>query len=208
MTGSYTAAGSNIGFTRVYSLVAGTNVLRTTTTVTNNGIASIDLRMFDTFDPDQGVAWGRGTGTTNDVFNLNTGAGTAKVGQAYDTGGLTVVMGSLAAGAVIASGSPFGIFSGTDLNNFFSSPYDGNGTFADSGTHVGYGFSLAAGASGTFRFDQAYGTSVTNAQDDFIIANRLEEVPAPPGVVLAMIGLMSAGGMGWLRRRKAVPAAA
>jgi len=90
--GTFTGGGANISFSRVYSLVPGLNVIRTITTFANKG-ADTTLSAFDTFDPDQGLDKGSGFGTSNDVLTLATNEGLAKVGQATESGGLSVVIG-------------------------------------------------------------------------------------------------------------------
>ncbi|BAZ27071.1 hypothetical protein NIES4073_79870 [Kalymmatonema gypsitolerans NIES-4073] len=197
VTGTYTGGGSNINFRRTYSIVPGLNVLRVATDFINNG-ADTTLSYFDTFDPDQGIDKGRDFETSNDVSTLATGAGTAKVGQASESGGLTVVMGSLDPNVTVGSGDPFQIADGSALNNFFSSPVDGNGTFADQGTHVGLRTLLAAGSSRTFVYDQAFGETAAAARAQFVSANGSEPVPEP----LTILGSLAAGGIGAALRRK------
>lgn len=192
--GTYTTGGANVSFTRTYSLVDGLDVLRITTNFVNNG-PEVMLRYFDTFDPDQGFDQGHDFGTSNDVLTLSTGNGLATVGQAAETGGLTVVMGSLDPEATVASGSPFSIFNGSALNTFFSSPVDSDGAFNDQGTHVGaVQFLLGAGGTSSFVYDQAYGTSMAAAQEQFIRANSAiaQEVPEPTSV----LGLLAVGVLG------------
>ena len=200
--GSVSVVGSymGIGFTRSYSLVDGLNVLRITTDFTNTSGTSKLLSYFDTFDPDQGYDKGNSYRTTNDVFSLTTGAGDATVGQATETGSLSVVMGSLFSGTTVASGNPFAIRSGSALNNFFSSPFDGNGSFADSGLHIGVRSEIAAGGTFSFSYDQGYGTSSTAAKEAFIAANPggSEDVPEP----MTILGTILAGGYGIHRKRK------
>jgi hypothetical protein len=200
VTGTYTGGGANVDFTRTYSLVDGLDVLRTTTNFVNKG-SDVMLRYFDTFDPDQGIDQGRGFGTFNDVLTLSTGAGLAKVGQATDTGGLTVVLGSLIPNVTIASGDPFQIGDGFTLNNFFSSPFDGNGSFVDNGTHIGgIQMLLSAGGSSNFVFDQGYGTSIAQAQEQFIRANSAS-VPEPASTLgVLAFGALGAGSM--LKRKQ------
>jgi hypothetical protein len=198
VSGTYTGGGANVSFTRTYSLVDGLDVLRITTNFVNNG-PEVMLRYFDTFDPDQGVGQGHGFGTSNDVLTLSTGNGLARVGQAMEAGGLTVVMGSVASNATVASGSPFSIFNGSALNTFFSSPVDSNGAFNDQGTHVGaMQVLMGAGGASTFVYDQAYGTSMTVAQDQFIRANSASTEPAPQPVPepISVLGLLAVGALG------------
>ena len=201
-TGTYTGGGLNIGFNRSYALVSGVNVLRVTTTLTNNATLGGGLiSYFDTFDPDQGIAFALGFGTFNDVFALAGGT----VGQASINAGPfqhTVIAGSLDARATVASGNPFQISNGTALNNFFSSPFDGNGAFADSGTHIGLRTNLNAGQSTTFVYDLAFGLTPASAQQDFITANAVSAVPEPATMTMLGIGVAGMFGFG-LRRRRA-----
>jgi hypothetical protein len=125
------------------------------------------LSCFDTFDPDQGDMRGWGRGTYNDVYVLDDAA----VARATDRGGWTIVMGTREAGVTLGAGSPFWIDRGTTLNTFFSAPYDGNGSFADSGFHVGTRLSLPQGVTLMFVFDQAFGTSLAAAEAAFVAAN-------------------------------------
>jgi len=178
VSGSYAPGnGVDITLTRTYSLVPGLNVLRVVSEIVNNGVDTV-ISYFDTYDPDQGGDQGNGPGTFNDVYTPFQGAAT--VGQATELGGLSVAMGSLDPLAVVASGYPFAIFDGFYLNDFFDTPFDGNGLFADEGTHVGIRRFLAAGGSFTFTYDQAYGLSPSLARGEFIAAN----VPEPSSVAL------------------------
>jgi hypothetical protein len=178
VTGTY----SGIAITRVYTLVAGTDVLRTTTTLTNTTGGAVDLRYFDTADPDHGGT----SSTTNDVYNLPTGAGNARVAQAigfFDN--RTVIAGTLDSQGVVgfldgASGG-LGIQSGANLNAFFSNPIDPNGTLQDVGFAVALGTNIAAGASRTFVYDQSFGLTRNEAQLDFEIANVPRPAPQDPG---------------------------
>ena len=201
VNGNFTGGGANISFSRVYSLVPGLNVIRTITKFVNNGVGTT-LSAFDTFDPDQGVDKGNGFGTSNDVLTLVTDEGLAKVGQATELGGLSVVIGSLNPATTVASGNPFQISSGSDLNNFFASPFDGNGSFDDSGTHIGIQKLLTAGSSFSFAYDQAFGSSSSGAQAAFISAHSGVPIPTP-ALLPGLIGL----GLGVLRKRKAEAAA-
>jgi hypothetical protein len=200
VTGQYTKGGAALDFTRIYSLVPGQNVLRVATNFFNKG-QNTSLKYFDTYDPDQGIDKGTGFGTDNDVYSLATGLGTAKVGQATESTGLSVVIGSLDPNATIASGSPFNIGNGFALNNFFNSPFDGNGAFADEGTHIGVQKLLTTGSGLTFTYDQAFGTSPKQAQQQFIAANTVNgstSVPEP----LTILGSATALGFGAVLKKK------
>jgi hypothetical protein len=174
--------GVNLTLTRTYSLVPGLNVLRVNSEIVNNGVDTV-ISYFDTFDPDQGVDQSTGFDTFNDVSSAFQGLAT--VGQATELGGLSVLMGSLDPLATVASGSPFQIFNGFALNDFFDKPFDGNGAFSDQGTHVGIRRFLAAGGAFTFTYDQAYGLSASQARQEFIAAN----VPEPLSAMLVLLGL-------------------
>ena len=167
VTGTYTGGGSNVDFTRTYSLDEGLNVLNIETEFVNNG-SDLTLSYFDTFDPDQGIDQGNGFSTFNDVFTIDTGGGSAKVGQASELDDLTFLLGSLNPDVTIASGSPFSISSGFTLNEFFDSPFDGNGELADQGTHIGIRLDLDAGETESFEYSQAYGESQEEAQEQFL----------------------------------------
>jgi cysteine-rich repeat protein len=176
VSGTFTAGGNNLAFSRSYTLVAGFNVLRITTEFVNNG-GDMTVSYFDTFDPDQGYPLGFGFGTFNDVFTL----GSAKVGQAYASNDLTVVMGSQDPAVTVAAGFPFSIWDGATLNSFFSAPFDGNGAFDDSGLHIGFRFILPAGGSRTVIYDQAYGTTHSAAQTAFTGAQLCGNGVLDPG---------------------------
>ncbi|MEO0686861.1 MAG: hypothetical protein AAFY76_17900, partial [Cyanobacteria bacterium J06649_11] len=169
VTGTYTRGGANVDFKRTYTQIDGLNVFEVETEFTNNG-SDVDLRYFDTFDPDQGIDRGSGFATLNDVLTLDSGSGEAKIGQATESGGLTFILGSVNPNVTVASGNPFSISSGFTLNNFFTSPFDGDGALADSGTHIGIDLDLDAGESETFTYLQAYGTTIDEAQEQFIDA--------------------------------------
>lgn len=184
VTGSYTVAGANLQFTRTYSLVAGTNTLRIDMSYQNLG-PTITLRQFETLDPDQGTPLGLGSTTYNDVFSL----GGTQIGQARLNGPNThaVVLGSSATAYSIASGNPFQISSGTDLNNFFASPFDGNDAAADSGLHIGFERTLATGQSGAYSIFLSFGLTASAAQTSYVDA--INAVPEPSFIVLSVFGL-------------------
>lgn len=188
--------GSNTDFDylRSYSLIAGLNALRVTTTITNRGLASFTVSHFDTFDPDQGYGALLGPPspdafeTYNDVFDLAGG----RVGQAsIDRNGshLTVLVGSFDSRAVIASGAPLQIGDGSDLNGFFQAPTDANGLLDDEGTHIGFRQLLNVNQSTTFTYILAFGANPNDAQQVFTLASGpLASVPEPNS--LAVFGAM------------------
>jgi hypothetical protein len=168
VTGTYAVGGANVAFVRRYALAAGVNVLRISTDFVNNG-ADVVLSYFDTFDPDQGVDEGLDFSTFNDVL-----AG-GQVARAWTSSELTVAFGSTDPEVTVASGFPFAIESGSVLNDFFTSPLDGNGSLADQGTHVGTRFPLPAGGNRNFTYDHAYGTTKAGAGADYCASNSLAD---------------------------------
>jgi len=197
--GSHTwGSNTNLDYLRTYSLVAGLNALRITTTITNIGSACFTVSHFDTFDPDQAYALIPGGGiapfeTSNDVFLLAGG----RVGQAsINANGsqLTVLVGSLDSRAVIASGDPLQIGSGTDLNDFFLAPADADGKLDDEGTHIGFRQLLKPTQSTTFTYIMTFGANPNDAQQAFTLAS----VPEPGS--LAVFGAIGICGL-FLRRR-------
>jgi hypothetical protein len=199
-TPTVTGTFNGVNFSRVYSLVAGTDVLRTSTSLTNTTGSAITIRLFDTFDPDQGTSLGLGASTVNDVYGL---AGQTVARSTVSTG-LSVVYGNVVPGpGVLGFGggtSPFGlgISDGNSLNTFFTSPFDPNGASSDIGFAVAREFTLAAGASVSFRFDQAFGTTQANAEAALLAA----AAPVPEPATIATFGLMAVGGLAARRRMR------
>ena len=165
VAGTFALGGVNFGFTRRYDLIAGQNAVRVTTAFTNNAATSQTLSYFDTFDPDQDDP--ASYYTFNDVYTsgstrLARGSASSN-GTAGGTPALSFVIGTNDASATLAAGSPFALDSGTTLNSFFASPFDGNGAFVDAGVHVGLQKSLAAGGSYTFATSFAFGVDPASA---------------------------------------------
>ncbi len=173
VTGTYTEGGANVDFTRTYSLIDGFNALKVTTEFTNNG-SDLTLSYFDTFDPDQGIDQGTRFATFNDVLTLSNDGEVATVGRASERGGLTVFTGSFDPEVTVGAGRPFQIDSGLSLNDFFASPFDGDGTIADEGLHVGIRFDLEAGETQTFEYIQGYGESVLEAKIQFLTIEAVQ----------------------------------
>jgi len=178
-TGTYTGGGANVSFIRTYSLVAGQNVVKIVTQLTNGGSSNVTLRYFDTFDPDQGMPLG-GYSTVMDVFPLSTAAGSIAVGQAYSTyNNFTFLLGPAApAAAVVSSGSPYQrIYTGTILNSVFATPADANGANQDFGVHAVFERVIPAAGSVAVELRLAFGTSPAAAQSAFVASSG-----APPTV--------------------------
>ncbi len=181
VSGLYTEGGATVAFARAYSIIAGTNTLQIDMSYLNLG-PTITLRQFETFDPDQGTPLGLGSPTRNDVFSL---AGN-QVAQARIEGASshTVVLGSSSASYTVASGFPFEIDGGTALNDFFTSPFDGDDALADSGMHIGFERELASGESASYTTYLAFGVDPSSAR-----ASYLSSVPEPSSGLLGAIGV-------------------
>jgi PEP-CTERM motif len=204
-TGTHDWGSDRVNYLRSYSLVAGRNALRVTSTVTNLGLAGLEISQFETFDPDQaysflapllppGVLSPLPFQTFNDVLTV---AG-VQVGQAsINARGheLTMLIGSYDSRAVVASGDPLQIVSGDDLNEFFRAPQDAEGLLADQGTHIGFRQFLNPNQSTTFTYILAFGETPTQAQQAF----TLTSVPEPGSIVA--FGALGLCGLFFCRRR-------
>ena len=183
-----------VAVTRSYSIIPGVNVLRIDTSLTA-GILN-NIRIFDTFDPDQGS----GSFTFNDVFSL--GGGT--VLEASGNGNTdTVVAGFIPVGG-FSGGFGLSIGNSTELNNLFANGgADPNGAFADIGYAIADEFDLDPGQSATNTQLHAFGDSSAEARNDFLAA--LSIISTPSGVVpeptsIIVWGLL--GTVGLKRRRR------
>ncbi len=196
-------SGADLDYLRTYSLVAGLNAIRVTSTIKNVGSASFTVSQFDTFDPDQAYGLIPGSGiepfeTFNDAFSLAGGrVGQASIDVTGSNGirrGLTMIVGSLDSRAVLASGDPLQIGSGDDLNEFFRAPADAANKLDDEGTHIGFRQLLNPNESTTFTYIMAFGANPTDAQRAFTLAS----VPEPASV--AVFGALGLCGLFLLRR--------
>ncbi|MES9937145.1 MAG: PEP-CTERM sorting domain-containing protein [Sedimenticola sp.] len=181
---------SGVDFTRTYSLASGLDVLITDTIFTNSTDGAVNIRYFDTFDPDQGSC----CSTYNDVLTLNG----AIVAQAVDNiTSLTSIIGdSSDETGFLTSG--LAIDSGSVLNSFLAGTLstDPDGALRDVGMAIAYDLTIGAGESISLSFLHAFGTSPRTAQIAFTSAM----VPEPS--ILALFGLGLAG-LGLSRRKKA-----
>ena len=162
---SYVRDTVHVDIERRYELVIGHNVLRITTTLINLG-PELVFTCFETFDPDHGVMRGAGRNTYNDVYSL---AGLT-VARATERKGFTMIAGSLAPNTTVAAGKPFWLDTGAVLNSFFTAPYDGNGTLADQGLHLGVRIQLPQGVPRTFVQYHAFGVTRADAEAAFLAA--------------------------------------
>ncbi len=191
VSGVYTGAGTSVSFNRVYSLVAGQDNLKVTTTLTNEAAAN-SVRMFDTFDPDQGSGLGVGTQTYNDVYNVS---GHTLASAYIDSSGYNhtaILYAEDGQSPVLAAGGPFQINNGSALNSFFDAPVDGEGTYADMGIHIGFEEFLETGESVEFTYFLATAETIEAVVDDVGTT-----VPEP-----TTTGLAAAGLLGLLVRRR------
>ena len=146
VTGIITWAGKNVSFVRSIKVSDSQNAMLFSYVLTNNDLFDpVEISVFETFDPDQGIVSGGGYGTYNDVVTF----GGLRVAQAVSESGLTFMIGTADSRMTLAAGSPFSISSGSGLNNFFASPYDGEGMFDDEGVHIGLRVTLEAGEETT-----------------------------------------------------------
>ncbi|MCZ8200737.1 MULTISPECIES: PEP-CTERM sorting domain-containing protein [unclassified Microcystis] len=168
VTGQYN---SFIDFTQTY-IASAPDLLTTEVELKNNGSGTTTIRYFFAADPDQGIPLGEGFVTINDVF---TSSG-QKFGSATATGSLpfSVTFGTSSPLGFLSS---LGIFSGPDLNNFFTTGgSDPNGAVQDIGFAIGYEFSLNPGEAVQFSYTQEFSSG--------------QSVPEPSTILgLGLLGL-------------------
>jgi len=187
--GTYGTTLGTLGWRRDYSLTKGGATLRIATTLTNTTAATVLIRLFDTFDPDQDSP--SDFKTVNDRLSL----GGRTVAEAEGETG-TVVMGGPARGRqpIVAGGGLISISSGLGLNVFFDDPPDDDRSELDRGLHVGFELKLDPGESGKVAYFHGYGASSAEARQAFLMAT-----PVPPAALLLASAL---GGLGLAARRR------
>lgn len=178
-TGVYNAAGVSVDVTRQYSLLAGQNVLRVATTLTNRGPTTVNnLRLFDTADPDPVVAASGGI-TRNDRTLL--AGGTVLESEAFPANApiplrLTTIWGFAPTGGYAFGIGGLGVLSGDDLNTLFNTGgNDPDRAAQDIGMALGEEFTLASGETATTSYFQAYGLTRADARDAFAAAVAIPE---------------------------------
>lgn len=170
VSGVITLAGKNISFVRSIRVSETRDAMLFSYTLTNNDtIDPVEISIFETFDPDQGVMSGGDYETYNDVVEI----GDLRVAQAVDKGGLTFMIGTRDSRMTLAAGSPFAISNGTILNTFFSAPYDGEGVYDDEGVHIGLRVTLAAGSTTT---SVAAAGSAQNSDSSSVVGNVADDI--------------------------------
>lgn len=171
--GAIQAGGSfgTVAWVRTYTLVG--DVLHIVMTLTNLSGEPVDIRYFGTYNP------GGSDPTENDAVGL---AVRATLGNA-----VTLIVGSRDPAAVVDLGSNgFGALldQGIEANWLFLGS-DGGGATGDFGLAIGFATVLAGGASITFEYQHAYGSSPAAAWAAYDEA----VVPEPAPALLAAAGL-------------------
>lgn len=174
VTGVINWSGKNVAFTRSIIVSQDKDAMLFSYNFKNNDTMDpVEISIFETFDPDQGISSGNGYGTYNDVVSF----GSLRVAQAVDRAGLTFMIGTTDSRMTLAAGSPFRINNGNGLNNFFVNPYDGEGNFDDEGVHLGLRVTLdaeeevdatAAAASAQNAGDSVVGDAINDLATDLV----------------------------------------
>lgn len=165
-----------LAFTRTYSVIGG-DTLFVSTTFSNLTADAVEIRAYDTFDPDQGVDLVSDFRTVNDIDGSGVAhsiAGAFSV-DLFGDGITTFTPGAL------------GIFSGDQLLDLLAAPYDPDGAFEDIGSAIMYVLSLDADTSVTYTHTQKFA-------GDF--------APVPEPASLAVFGLMIPMGAYVAKRRR------
>jgi uncharacterized repeat protein (TIGR01451 family) len=178
-TGTYNAGGASVSLTRDYALLLGADTLRTTMTFVNNGVSSITMRYFETYDVDWIVGDNSYFTTANDRYTINTNGTSILLGRSIMTNGpLVVILATVDPAAIVAATSPsyFGITSSSSLNTFFAAGGgDDGGALRDATLDVGKDTFLAPGSIATFVSYQSFGTNIASAE--WYLVGNLAKAP-------------------------------
>jgi hypothetical protein len=195
VSGVFSGGAAPVAFYRVYSLVPGQNVLRVSTTLTNQGGAPVALRYFETADPDHGVSVGHGYEAGLSIVNVGGLPGA----QATVPGGLTCILHSNAGppAVTLAAGSPFQIDSGDTLNAVVTTPFDAAGASLDQGMHLVHSPTVSPGQPVTLVSYISIGTSIASAQSGMAAAVQ----PPPPQSLVPMgnVEVQDSNGFTWFK---------
>lgn len=188
-TSSFSSIAGDFNIIRDYSLVSGFDAFTVSTQFVNTGSTTLDLRTFDTFDPDPGTNLGSGPRTFMDVATID-GFDVALSSITAPTSLATALWGNY---DVTASGEPFEIDSSSDLSGVFASPFDANGAFTDRGMHTASAFTLEIGESAAFSYTMGFGTDYADATSALSLGPVTSPVPEPQtyAMFLAGLGLLS-----------------
>lgn len=150
----------DVTVTRVYTLVPGKDALRVETTLVNEGEAPLEVILFETFDPDQGVPFGLGYDTFMDVSDVTISGTTVRVAAGAATNLYTVALApEPGAAASVASGYPFEISDPWLLDDVLFSPFDAEGDLIDEGFHIAFYRTLPPGTPVTVVAHLGFGTN-------------------------------------------------
>jgi hypothetical protein len=177
--GTYTSGGANVAVTRDYAFLLGVDAWRSTMTFRNNGISSITLRCFETYDVDWQYFGTSYYTTANDRYTIATNSSAIQIGRSLMTNGpLVVLVGTTDPGSIIAacSSAYFGITTSSALNTFFASNgADSNGALQDDTLDIGREYIIAPGATASFTAYQSISTNIPTAE--FALVGNLAKAP-------------------------------
>jgi len=156
-------------FCRSWQLVAGLNVLRAVTTLTNTTSMPLDVLFADAYDPDPDITGDGGNfGKLMDVISISVLGSSRSAALATGTdSGQTVVMGSNQPAVIVSSGGDFDILQSQELVNFINNPVDAGGAFLNTGMQVGVKVTIQPSQSYCYDFRQAYGSSPASARSAY-----------------------------------------